>query len=191
MGCGSGDNARILKEKGKIVDGVTLSEAEAVEARNHCRNVFIYNLEEGLPSEIKDKYDAVVCSHVLEHIAYPQKLLRDIHSCFNDKNSKLIIVLPNIMGYRYRFKLMMGKFEYENSGVMDYTHVRWYTFKSAQKLLEDNGYKIEKAWADVGVPFYRLLKYSPANVQMLIKSSLSILSKGLFGGELLFIAKAD
>ncbi len=49
IGCGAGDNARLLKEKGKIVDGVTLSESEAAEARNYCRNVFIYDLEEGLP----------------------------------------------------------------------------------------------------------------------------------------------
>ncbi len=85
----------------------------------------------------------------------------------------------------------MGKFEYEDAGVMDYTHLRWYTFKSAQDLLEANGYNIEKAWADVGVPFYRLLKHLPVIVQVLIKRTLSRISKGLFSGELLFIAKSN
>jgi len=190
LGCGSGDNARILKEKGKIVDGVTLSESEAVEARNHCRNVFICNLEEGLAPEIKDKYDAVVCSHVLEHIAYPHKLLTDIHSCLNAKNSRLIVALPNIMAYKYRFKLMMGKFEYENAGVMDYTHLRWYTFKSAQELLISNGYQVEKASTNIGVPFNRLSKYLPNFAQEIIKYLLANIGKSLFGGELLFVVKS-
>ena len=49
VGCGAGDNARALHALGCVVDGITLSEQEAVLARPACRAVHIFNLEQGLP----------------------------------------------------------------------------------------------------------------------------------------------
>ena len=78
VGCGAGNNARILKELGKIVDGITFSDEEVKLASKYCRTVFKHNLETGLPEETDSSYDVVLCSHMLEHIAYPEKLLSDI-----------------------------------------------------------------------------------------------------------------
>ncbi|MGF1500128.1 MAG: class I SAM-dependent methyltransferase, partial [Elainellaceae cyanobacterium] len=70
VGCGAGDNARLLKERGLVIDGITLSEEEAAASREFCRQVWIFNLEDGLPPEVTDRYDAVICSHVLEHVCW-------------------------------------------------------------------------------------------------------------------------
>lgn len=72
VGCGRGDNAKHLWKKGLIIDGITLSEEEAKHAKSFMRNIFLHNLEYGLPKDsLSDKYDAIICSHVLEHICYP------------------------------------------------------------------------------------------------------------------------
>ena len=78
IGCGAGDNAAKLLAKGWKVDGITLSESEANEARKICRQVYLHNLEAGLPIAIQDHYDLIICSHVLEHICFPSKLLEEI-----------------------------------------------------------------------------------------------------------------
>lgn len=189
VGCGASNNAKRLNQMGKIVDGITLSETEAEKAKKYSRNIFLYNLENGLPKEIASKYDVILCSHVLEHIAYPQKLLSEIKHHLNT-DGILLIALPNFMSYKNRLKMLFGKFEYEEYGIMDYTHLRWYTFSSAQRLLEDNGYKVKKAWVEGGIPFQRYLNFLPYKVKKIIKIILYSISKGFFGGELLYIAES-
>ena len=68
IGCGAGDNADILRDMGYTVDGITISEAEREEARKIMRNVYVHNVEQGIPAEISGKYDVIILSHVLEHI---------------------------------------------------------------------------------------------------------------------------
>ena len=105
IGCGAGDNGEILKDMGYTVDGITISEDERETAQRIMRNVYVYNVERGLPSEITGKYDVIILSHVLEHICYPQQLLKDIHRILNP-GGFLIIALPNLMHFRSRWQLM-------------------------------------------------------------------------------------
>lgn len=81
VGCGAGDNARVLKERGLEVDGVSISEMELTAASSFLRKGYLFNLENGLPdSVLQNKYDYIICSHVLEHICYPNRLLLHIKS---------------------------------------------------------------------------------------------------------------
>jgi 2-polyprenyl-3-methyl-5-hydroxy-6-metoxy-1,4-benzoquinol methylase len=187
VGCGAGDNARILNAQKKVVDCITISEKEARIVKSICRKVFIYDLENGLP-EIDQKYDVILCSHVIEHIAYPEKLLSDIKKVMHD-NSVLIIALPNFLGYKTRFKILLGNFDYEQGGIMDYTHLRFYTYKTGRKLLENNEFIVQKSWVQGFLPFNSILKFLPPFVKNLIIRFLIILSKGLFGSQLIYIAK--
>jgi 2-polyprenyl-3-methyl-5-hydroxy-6-metoxy-1,4-benzoquinol methylase len=190
IGCGAGDNSRKLFERGAICDGITLSETEAAVARQYQENTLIYNLENGLPSDLPQgrKYDAVICSHVLEHICYPQQLLNDLKDRMHAE-SKLIIALPNVMHYRYRAKLVMGRFEYTETGIMDYTHFRWYTFESAVKLLEEHGFQVEKVWAKSHMENTPGIRHLPKFMKRVIVSTALGVSKGFFGYEMLFVAK--
>lgn len=189
VGCGAGSNARILKEMGKIVEGITLSDDEAKLASKYCRAVFKHNLENGLPEEIDLSYDVILCSHVLEHIAYPEKLLSDIKSKLIKDDAVLLIALPNFLGYRNRLRILFGNFDYEKYGTMDYTHLRWYTYSSARKMLEHNGFEIITAFAEKMLPWKTLLCHLPSSVQNVIALFLISLSKGLFGAQLIFAAK--
>ena len=188
VGCGAGDNARELIHKGHIVDGITLSDAEAEVGKAIMRNVYVHNLESGLPEIITEKYDYVICSHVLEHIAYPENLLADIRKQI-EENGKLIVALPNLMHYKSRIQLLLGNFNYQDSGIWDYTHVRWYTFRTGQKLLIDNGYKIEKRFVDGDIPFLSLFFIIPTRVRQLVFKVLTKISRGMFGGQLIYTAR--
>lgn len=189
VGCGAGSNAKMLAEMGKIVDGITLSDEEVKLASKYCRTVLKYNLENGLPVEIDLYYDVVFCSHVLEHISYPEKLLSDIKSKLKNESSILLIALPNFLSYRNRIRILFGNFEYHEDGIMDYTHLRWYTYSSAIKMLEYNGFEIITAFAEKMLPWKTILGHLPSSIQNLIAAFLVGLSKGLFGSQLIFVAR--
>lgn len=190
IGCGYGDNARILMRQDRIIDGITLSEQEAESASQFLSSVFIYNLENGLPSEINRQYDVIICSHVLEHIAYPTKLLSDIKKCLTPSGI-LIVALPNIMAYNSRWKLLTGNFDYEESGVWDNTHLRWYTFKTGKQLLESNGFLVVKAMVSGDIPLLSLFGRISYTIRQSIYKALSTISPGFFGGQLLYVAQAN
>lgn len=184
VGCGAGGNASYFFEKGIVVDGITLSEIEAENAQKFMRQVIIFNLENGLPSEImKNKYDVVICSHVLEHICFPETLLANIREVLG-KDGILVVALPNLMHYKNRWELIKGNFKQEDSGIWDYTHFRWYTFFTAQTMLRHCGFKILKAEVEVALPFGRLTNKSPNFIKKIFKR----ISPSLFGGQLLYMA---
>jgi SAM-dependent methyltransferase len=185
VGCGSGANASILGLNGHILDGITLSKTEAAIAKKFMRHIYVKNLEEGLPI-LNCQYDYIICSHVLEHIANPQKLFNDLQMLMTDK-TKLIIAVPNLMHYNSRFKLLIGDFNYEESGIWDYTHVRWYTFKSAQVDLIKRGFLVEKAYVTGDLPLLSITKVIPLSIRKCIFYLLTLISKGLFGGQLIFV----
>ena len=187
VGCGAGGLAGILLSNGHIVDGITISSIEYKTAQKFIRNIFIHDLETGLPEDILElKYDYVVCSHVLEHIVYPDKLLKDIYKILKPQGC-LLIALPNIMLYKSRLKLISGKFEYEIAGIWDNTHVKWYTFESAKRLLLDHNYFIEMATVTGEIPFNGLFsKIFPPFLRKSIFNFIIKISKGFFGYQLLF-----
>ena len=155
VGCGAGTHAEVLSGSGKIVDGITLSQQEQRLASTVCRRVAIYDLEHGLPRTLAGPYDLCLCSHVIEHLRDPSALLNDIHRVLAP-DGKLLVALPNLLHYHHRWQLVRGRFEYTSGGIMDSTHVRWYTWKTGGELLESHGYEIERRAADGGFPLSKL-----------------------------------
>jgi len=188
VGCGTGSLANSLKQRGCVVDGISISDEELEQAGPFLRRGYLQNLELGLPQEISSRYDVVVCSHVLEHICYPDKLLSDINDVLVD-NGQLIIALPNIMHYKARIQLALGNFNYQTQGLWDYTHFRWYTFRSAKKLIETHGFVVEHATVTGELPFNSVFaKILPASLRKKMFGVLKSISKGFFGYQLLYRA---
>jgi methionine biosynthesis protein MetW len=144
LGCGLGGNLTAIKSAGFSVTGVTISPEEADIASKIC-SVYTHDLEKGLPPEVKSShYDVVIAAHLLEHIFYPDRLLDDIQKVVR---SGVIIVIPNLLYWRNRLKMLFGIFDYEELGLMDYTHSRWYTFKTIKQLLLQRGFAVKSATA--------------------------------------------
>jgi 2-polyprenyl-3-methyl-5-hydroxy-6-metoxy-1,4-benzoquinol methylase len=189
IGCGAGDNARLLARKGRVIDGITLSISERTEALKYCQTVIIHNLESGLPSELKGPYDFVICSHVLEHICWPEKLLRDIRERLSIEG-RLVVALPNIFFYKNRWNLIRGRFDYEESGLMDNTHFRWYSFRSAQALLASAGFEVLRAGADGSFPIPFRRRFFSRRVTRPLDAWATASFPGLFGYQIVFIARS-
>lgn len=192
VGCGSGTLAKILSEMGHTVDGITISPEEYYSADIKCRKVYLYNLELGLPPELTQiNYDYVICSHVLEHIVYPEKLLSGIYDIVKP-GGYLIVALPNIMHYKSRLQLAAGKFEYKDAGIWDNTHVKWYTFETAKKMLLSHNFTIELATVTGELPFNSIFsKILPGSLRKSLFNFLIKVSKGFFGYQLLFKVKKN
>ena len=190
VGCGGGSLGKILTASGHLVDGITISNEEFKIASVFLNNVYLYNLELGLPENIsQSQYDYVICSHVLEHIVYPDKLLRDIYDVLKPSGF-LVVALPNVMHYNSRLKLMAGNFNYEDAGIWDNTHVKWYTFESAKKLLANQGFLIDVVTVTGELPLNTVFSkvFSPF-IRIKIFDMLKNISKGFFGYQILIRAK--
>lgn len=187
IGCGAGDNARILYNRGHTVDGITLSEEEASLCESFMRKVWVHNVEQGLPKDGRVLYDYILCSHVLEHIVYPKMLLKDIHAKLKP-GGKLIVALPNIMHYQSRIELLKGNFNYDETGIWDYTHVRWYTYDSGTQLLLDNGFQVISSSVDGDIPLLSIFRFIPPQVRRVMYHALTWFSKGMFGSQLVYVA---
>jgi 2-polyprenyl-3-methyl-5-hydroxy-6-metoxy-1,4-benzoquinol methylase len=153
-GCGAGDNARILSGLGWRVTGVTIDEKEQEVASKFCEEVYIANLEDGLPGSIDGNFDAVLASHVLEHLARPERVLREARQRLNAEGV-LAVALPNIAHYSQRILRLRGQFDYTETGQLDRTHLRFYTHRTAIQLLEQNGYDLLNAMVEGSLPWWR------------------------------------
>jgi len=103
---------------------------------------FIGNIEE-IEFPFKDRvFDIIIIGDVLEHLVSPDKVLLMLKK-YLKKNGQLIVSLPNFRHYSILKKIIFNKtFEYEDSGILDKTHLRFFCKKDMVKLFEKNGYKV-------------------------------------------------
>ncbi len=73
-----------------------------------------------------EQFDLVTYGDVLEHLLEPQDVLRETRNLLAP-GGRVLISLPNIAFWTMRVKLLMGRFEYESMGLLDYTHLRFFT----------------------------------------------------------------
>jgi SAM-dependent methyltransferase len=149
--------------------------------------VFVHDLELGLPPELEANYDVVLASHVLEHLRQPDVLLRDIRRILGA--GRLIVAIPNVLFYKNRAALARGRVEYQDAGLMDKTHYKWYTFDSCARLLEANGFRIERRVADGSGPLGPIRKILPLRASERFDQLCCRLIPGLFGYQLIFVAR--
>lgn len=189
-GCGAGDNARIFQSIGWTVTGVTISVEEQKQAAAHCEAVHLLDLNNGINEDFTKQYDLVLLSHVLEHLTHPDILLRSIRPVLKP-DGVIAVALPNVLVYSQRLRFLFGNFEYTTTGLMDETHVHFYTFSTGAKLLRKNGYEIVIAQADGAFPLWKIRKWLPKQWVSKVNSWATHWRPGLFGSQLLYLAKAN
>jgi SAM-dependent methyltransferase len=184
----SWDNARVLATRGWNVHGITLSPAEQLSATLICSKVWVHDLDTGLPEGAAGSYDLALLSHVLEHLRYPETVLRRI-SRILQPGGYIAVALPNILNWHQRLLFLFGKFEYTEQGIMDETHLRFYTFSSGKQLLQRCGFKVVRAKAAGSIlPWGSLRKAIPSFTSAVDRFFCRI-SPGMFGRQLLYIAR--
>ena len=151
VGCGPGYLAEYLtKQKNCIVAGVEQDPRLAEIARRVCAEVHEVNLEaEGL-RKIQGKFTAIFFGDVIEHVRNAPELLRQASELL-EVDGRVIVSTPNFVHIKNRLRVLSGRFEYRDAGLLDRTHVHFYTKKTLYGLLEETGYRIVKTDFTTGV----------------------------------------
>ncbi|SMC71268.1 Methyltransferase domain-containing protein [Moheibacter sediminis] len=146
IGCGNGVFIKLIKEnlKRDIESwGIELMEEYAEEARSIIDNVQVGKCEELIPNLPDNYFDLIIFNDVLEHLLDPKSVLMDLKGKLTNKG-KIICSIPNMRYHENLFGLVFkSHWEYEDSGIMDFTHLKFYTHKSIKKLFSDSGYNID------------------------------------------------
>ena len=142
IGCGSGYLSEQIKKKGNTVYGIDYTK-EAVEvAVRRIDYAALCDIEkEDIPWN--KKFDVILFADILEHLYNPKNVI-ERSTKFLKKDGVLIISLPNIANWSIRSQLFFGNFTRTETGILDKTHIHFYTLKTAKGLLEDAGLIIER-----------------------------------------------
>ena len=143
VGCATGYLARVLGERGCTVSGLESDAAAAEEARPHLARLVVGNVEELDLVEVfgDERFDVVVFGDVLEHLRDPLAALRNAQRVLADRGS-IVASIPNIAHGSVRLSLMAGRFDYQPLGLLDSTHVRFFTKASIERLFHEAGMAI-------------------------------------------------
>ncbi|MBP9738459.1 class I SAM-dependent methyltransferase [Candidatus Saccharibacteria bacterium] len=144
IGCSSGNfGEELINGKQCIVDGIELDHGDAREARKKLRNVYELNIETDPLDEIKDKYDYIYFGDVIEHLVDPSQALKRLKPLFqNEKKAKILFSLPNMSHISVRLMLLNGNFEYGRTGLLDNTHLHFYTLHELNRVFNRAGMEI-------------------------------------------------
>ena len=144
LGCGTGILGYKLKElnKAREVVGVEVFREAADEAEKHYEKVYHGDIEQ-LNLDYEEYFDFVICSDILEHLRDPWEILRRIHVWLKSEGHALFSI-PNIRYWRVLGDLIFhGRWEYLEAGILDNTHLRFFTRKSFFRALREAGFDIE------------------------------------------------
>jgi len=146
VGAGRGSLGETLKKKGYKIYAIESNEKAAHEASQKVDHVITLDLHDikGIHASLGDqKFKYIIFSDVLEHIYDPLEVIKNYKS-FLAEDGLILISLPNAVNWLNRIRFMFGHFNYEMTGVMDRTHIRFFTFYSAKKLVQASECVIEK-----------------------------------------------
>lgn len=144
VGCASGIQTRHFKERlGCKVTGIEIDPLAAEDARPFCDNLIVGSIESlDLPQTFGDKrFDVITFSDVLEHLYTPVDTLKKVRP-FLEEGGYLIASIPNIAHAAICWEVSHGRFDYRKFGLLDSTHIRFFTKKNVAMLFEEAGYQI-------------------------------------------------
>jgi len=144
FGCATGYMSRVLRDRlGATVVGVELEAAAAEEAGLHCDRVVVGDVEElDLEAELgSERFDAILFADVLEHLRDPEAVLRRVRP-FVAEGGAVVASIPNVAHASVRLALLAGSFRYREQGLLDDSHLRFFTREGVQDLFEGSGYLI-------------------------------------------------
>ena len=193
LGCGEGFFAeRLARNHNRVVGADLLEKPQRGSAfDDYIQADLAHGLSEIIPRVGSRRFDCVLLQDVLEHVPQPKRILDDCRQVLQPRG-ELLVSLPNVANITVRLALLFGRFDYAERGILDRTHLRFFTRKSARRAMEEAGYEIVDEAMTV-MPVELALGLSSENVLMravnrLLRMVTSLLP-GLFGYQILFRAR--
>jgi 2-polyprenyl-3-methyl-5-hydroxy-6-metoxy-1,4-benzoquinol methylase len=146
IGCGTGATGYALKQKFQNIEFVGLEpdEKAAQIAKNRLDRIIVSDVEKehldtwGLK---KEHFDLIICADVLEHLHDPWKTLFMLRNYLKPEG-KIIASIPNIQYIKIIINLLNGHWSYQKNGLLDATHLRFFTLHEIKKMFRGSGYRI-------------------------------------------------
>ncbi|MGD0678634.1 MAG: class I SAM-dependent methyltransferase [Polyangiaceae bacterium] len=145
VGCGRGQLGEAVAALGWDVWGIEQSVEAISTAERRLRGLVQANLTnyDLVRRALPGRFDALILSDVLEHLYDPASVLQHYLE-FVKPGGRVFVSLPNAVVWTNRFAWALGRVEYEDTGVMDRTHIRFFTFKTAKELVTASGCRVER-----------------------------------------------
>ncbi|WP_405759374.1 bifunctional glycosyltransferase/class I SAM-dependent methyltransferase [Streptomyces sp. NBC_01420] len=157
LGCSGGLFAERLEDLGHEVTGVDYVEVPGV--RERCSHFHLANLEEGLPAAAGTGFDYVVAGDVIEHLSRPERILAEAAGALRP-GGRMLLSVPNFSHWYSRLRVAVGAFGYDRRGILDETHLRFFTRASLRRTVRAAGYDVLEL-SSTGAPFWSLLGRGP------------------------------
>lgn len=143
IGSSSGYMTKQLKKNGCIVDALEIDAAAVKKVEKIARKVFNVSIEDKKVVDLtKEKYEFVTLADVLEHLVSPEVALGNLKKLCNERTI-VIVSAPNIASWSMRKQLFFkGDFEYTETGLLDKTHLHFYTLNTLPEFLRKNGFNV-------------------------------------------------
>lgn len=154
VGCSTGSFGEALKEyKACVVDGIEPDKGDADKASLKLRTVYNATLEEAFVtiSKLNKKYDYIVFLDVIEHLYSPSEKLKLVSQLLKS-DGKILFSIPNMGHISTRIALFEGRFTYGETGLLDKTHLHFYTKEEIERVFEEAGLSI-MAWDSVDATY--------------------------------------
>ncbi len=145
FGCATGYMTRILRdERACRVTGFEYSPAAAEQAARFCEDMIVGDIEDAaLWTRLRGPYDVVMFADVLEHLRDPAAVLRRCQGLLAPGGA-LLISIPNIAHHTVRWNLLWGRFDYTESGLLDDSHLRFFTRRALLDQVRECGFRVDE-----------------------------------------------
>ncbi|OGZ34763.1 MAG: hypothetical protein A2174_02355 [Candidatus Portnoybacteria bacterium RBG_13_41_18] len=146
VACATGELGETIKNVTQYkVWGADISSNFLETAGKKLDRTFCFDISSDFsswPAEIKtEKFDKIILSEILEHLFFPERLLKNLKNiCVQD--AEIIITVPNVLFWKNRLKILFGNFDYTDQGLMDRGHIHFFSWESLEKLVNDAGFQI-------------------------------------------------
>ena len=145
IGCGNGKRAEVYRKinSGCTYVGIEVVPSLAEKAKEHCSSVFIGDIE-AMSDDDFLKYSCADCwvfGDVLEHLRDPWRMLSRIRSIIPN-NGYIVASIPNAQHWSMQLLLCVGEFDYDDFGLFDRTHLRWFTRITIERMFSNAGFKV-------------------------------------------------
>lgn len=143
LGIGDASLTHRLYEQGAIVDGLEFDPVYIELAKPYCNTIISGDLDKVETLGLGDDYDIIVAADILEHLVNPEYVLSKLKTHLK-KGGLLIVSLPNVANIYVRMSLLFGRFNYHSKGLLDKTHLHFYTIRTASAMLAKTGWRIKE-----------------------------------------------
>lgn len=141
VGCGGGGLGRELlrRNPARQLVGIEFVPEAAAKAREVYATVYSESVEESAALEAEEKFDCILLADVIEHTAAPEKVLARLQGLLRDGGC-IIASVPNVSHYSVILGLLLGRWRYADRGILDRTHLRFFTQSSFLQLAREAGF---------------------------------------------------